>query len=1095
MRAQTTSEHVKQLRRNHHHILLSFRCHAPQALHYTLYCCHLATMPRFACNICNQFFEDTDAYTDHFEGNTLCSVGMVHARTNGDEANSRRSTHRRETAEAKRQKIANDIGSELAESRKAERQKKAQEEFDFSVFDFHGSDSDSQPEAPAPYEWRRNANQPKTSVEVPPKKAPTQPKLEEFREYCAKATQNHAALSSSMKAAIELMDLMNRKGGSLTLYKEIFQWHIDHLEATETVPQETLHKNLIKRYNLEDCLPFEHRVVLPSSKAEVNVTCHDAMAQIKDLLTDTRLSQDDYLFHDDDPSAAPPDDFFEVSDINTGEAYRVTYDKLIRPKQYTDCGRLRVLLPIIGYLDATTTGNFQNLPIEIFKITLGIFNRETRNKDWAWRKLGFVHKLVSGKAKGKEMISTSDHVDAPNYVKDRNYRRLVGTESASPVPDMDGNIYSKNNNKQLPTLHAQDLHKQLQVMFSSYKLIELNDGFAWDHVQENQRPLKLWYVPFFMFVKADGQEADKLCMQFTSKGKDVKCLCRYCTCPTQLSHDAYRDDPPKTKEMMVKMIQKNQKKKLTNISQHCGWNAFYELRFSLHNKLHIHGGVCMDPLHWIDIGQNGYTRDGFFFQTGEDSNLSKKINNMATAIGMLLSRQSDKNMPRTTFSKGIKKGKVMAHEMSGILLVLSATLRSAKGRTTILTEARGDQKKYFKEDKDIRNWIMFLETQLQFGAWLKMPSQKVENIERCKTKIREYMNMSKRVSQRQVGMGFNTMCHHGSKHAPQQWIHFGVSENVNTWSDEAGHKPDKKSAMRTNKQPDTWDIAIGKKIVEKTAVEYGLEEIIGRKKWHYHRGFFDHSDKKDKNKEHFEPTLTGVKVKVIRLHGDGEHYKIKVCSQMVGKQKYVYDITTRRGILHLLDYFSEYLESFNAYSELKVHDTRANKNTQIYRASAYEGGSPWHDWAIFDLTAEDPDDNFVPAHIKQFVDLRDLPEVNDLDFVPGIYALAEKASFNTDYMEFGWSELWESWIKAPSTVSGMPDNCSDMSLLNIDTIISPAVLIPDMGNRNPRAYLRLVPKTSWGNLFTKWLEQPHRREFDDPPDENNPMENAESHKK
>ncbi len=91
------------------------------------------------------------------------------------------------------------------------------------------------------------------------------------------------------------------------------------------------------------------------------------------------------------------------------------------------------------------------------------------------------------------------------------------------------------------------------------------------------KKLEVWLVPFTMFVKVDGQEGDKLCLQFISKGKNVKCLCRYCTCPTEFSGIAYRDDPRKTKTMIQGLVRRKDEEALTKMSQHTAWNAFYEL--------------------------------------------------------------------------------------------------------------------------------------------------------------------------------------------------------------------------------------------------------------------------------------------------------------------------------------------------------------------------------------------------------------------------------------------------------------------------------------------------------------------------------------
>ena len=72
-------------------------------------------------------------------------------------------------------------------------------------------------------------------------------------------------------------------------------------------------------------------------------------------------------------------------------------------------------------------------------------------------------------------------------------------------------------------------------------------------------------------------------------------------------------------------------------------------------------------------------RDCFFEQLGSTSVAADDINALAQEVGNLLLRQSDRNKPRTKFAKGIMRGKLMAKEYSGVLLVIAALLQCEKG--------------------------------------------------------------------------------------------------------------------------------------------------------------------------------------------------------------------------------------------------------------------------------------------------------------------------------------------------------------------------------------------------------------------------------
>ena len=78
--------------------------------------------------------------------------------------------------------------------------------------------------------------------------------------------------------------------------------------------------NLRKRYNMKQCKPYISRVLLPSSGVEARVPCLDAWPMIRDLLTDPRIGEEDYLWFNDDPTGGPPAEWLElaVGDISTG---------------------------------------------------------------------------------------------------------------------------------------------------------------------------------------------------------------------------------------------------------------------------------------------------------------------------------------------------------------------------------------------------------------------------------------------------------------------------------------------------------------------------------------------------------------------------------------------------------------------------------------------------------------------------------------------------------------------------------------------------------------------------------------------------------
>ena len=247
------------------------------------------------------------------------------------------------------------------------------------------------------------------------------------------------------------------------------------------------------------------------------------------------------------------------------------------------------------------------------------------------------------------------------------------------------------------------------------------------------------------------------------------------------------------------------------MSQHYIFNALHELRFGMHNDHGIHGATPPDKLHYMNIGQYGYTRDCLFAQLGETGNLSVAINNIATLVGVFLQRQSDRDLPRTSFAKGVQAGRLQGHEMTGVILVLSGALRTTRGRETILTKAIGKQKANFPNETAIAKWVALLETQLQYEAWLNLSEMEVRLVRRSGPKLREYMKMSTEVLNRQVGMQENTLNNHLSLHMEDSILFFGVPGEFDTFNNERHHRPNKAASQLTQRHPEKFNTQLAKR--------------------------------------------------------------------------------------------------------------------------------------------------------------------------------------------------------------------------------------------------------------------------------------------
>ena len=143
------------------------------------------------------------------------------------------------------------------------------------------------------------------------------------------------------------------------------------------------------------------------------------------LLTDPRITDEDYLFFGDNPHSPPPEKLNYIEDLNTGKAYLKTYNKLI-----VDPSK-QVLLPVIFYIDGANTGQFADLPVTAVKFSLGIFTRKARDKDYCWRILGYIPAVNKHKSKGRRFMKESGHVDS--LLTQNNLPEDVGLEDNESV--------------------------------------------------------------------------------------------------------------------------------------------------------------------------------------------------------------------------------------------------------------------------------------------------------------------------------------------------------------------------------------------------------------------------------------------------------------------------------------------------------------------------------------------------------------------------------------------------------------------------------------------------------------------------------------
>ena len=869
----------------------------------------------------------------------------------------------------------------------------------------------------------------------------------DYREYCARA-QGFAPWTKRMKEAVALMRKLRATKASLETYDIVMEWHLratgaipEHMSAKKSplfISRKAIFKFLRKRYNMDTGYNNITTIVLPSSANRAKIVWNRAHKVIQRLLTDPRIRTKDYLFWGNDPFAPPPRKLNYIADLNTGKSYIDTWKALIKKP-----GK-QILLPTPIYIDGTATGQFADLPITPVKISLGIFNREARDKAHFWGILGLIPHVSYSSSRGKRILIDSGHVDGTVA-----YQQSVRNEGVL-------------KGQQAPK--AQDLHSILDVIFKDYTMLQ-KSGINWDLFYDDNLYEDVELIPFVPFIKADTDEAEKLCGKFTSRGINVSQICRYCTCPTEESDQPMANYPLKTKNRIQSLVDRGEVEELRKLSQHCIQNALYKVRFGSHNKLSVHGACAWDMLHMILLGIFKYVRDCFFEQIGDKSQLAKEIDALARQFGELLSRQSDRNLPKTKFNNGIIGGKLTAKEYTGVLLILLTLLKSKEGRK--LARKKG----LFKKDQVIYDWCLLLETLLTWEAWLKSASMELKHVRKAEQKHRYLMYMIKKVGNRSKGMGLKVTKFHAIMHLVQDMKNFGVPLEVDCGSNEQHHDTTKTSAKLTQKKKDTFDQSTAQRLQEMDLLEMAKQEYEGRPLWSYHEGYHHEVQKEAPEK----PPVTGGAAYRCLRHPETGHISFSHVRRIGGKSR---RIMVEQPFVNFVAGLEDATENYiNDLMVLTYH----KRNGQIFRGDMSFMGSVWRDWVIVDWGKEDGGE--LPCKIWGFVDLSDLPVDSNITYggitslTPGVYAIVESTtlvnegkSVASGYIDLDADSEMACYIETEvgHMTNGFVDELT-FYLADVEAFVEPAVAVPDIGGKN-NGYIWLDNREYWAGKFEDWLD-------------------------
>ena len=896
--------------------------------------------------------------------------------------------------------------------------------------------------------------------------------LEQFVAYCKAKAKDPPAFTEDEVNAIKLLSLLHKKKASLDTYDDILAWHLEATgrkspriplrECHEYISRPVMLKKLYRRYTPNPLYganktPQYYKTtptILPISKAKVNVITHDARDMVISLLTDPRFTDDDFLHLDNNPMAAPPvEGFGYIEDVNTGESYANAYEKYITNPEK------QILLPIILYIDGAVTGQFDKLQVESLKMTLGILNRKARDKVHAWRDLGFVPNYHKSKSRGKKLLVDTGHDAATNLPlsEDEGEDEATSDEESSDSDsenELNGNDYDAN-------AHAsQDFHHVLSIILASLKKLQ-QEGMVWHYKYRGKVYKDVEFVSYIDSVKCDGEEADKLCSKYSTRTSNVANLCRYCTCPTEHSDWVYADRyKKKTEERIQKLVAKKDEQGLQQISQKYLKNAFYGFKFGHDGG--IHQSCPMEMLHHILLGVFAYLTACLKDQIGKSSVLLHDVNALGREYGRLLSHQSDRDYPKTTFTKGIFQGKIMGKEQSGVLLVIAAVLRSDKGQALLKTN------KKFQNEATIKDWSCLVETLLQWEAYLKRDVMEKKHLRKLKSKHRYIMWLTKKVLKRTKGMGMKIMKFHGILHLVDDILWHGVPSCMDTGSNESHHKLTKVCAKLTQRDITVFEAQTAQRLVEFLLLELAIAELDGKKIWEY---FVEYDYDVDQTVDDLHQAVD----KQERPSTGGTSIEVQYDSE---EEEVVWSMGSGKCASwdrQLLEWLNDLQEDIGCSVCIRTEHKRKG---EMFRGHPnYRGNGAWNDWAIFDWGNSH---GHLPGNIWCFVDFRDLADENPRYFdgcqlSKGVFAVIESAKYVD--REDHFSEMF--WPLEKESKTKHDDGSIEKRrfyLADVEAIVDAVCVIPNISSERKDEYFQVTARKQWASDFVRWLEVPFGEE-------------------
>jgi hypothetical protein len=718
---------------------------------------------------------------------------------------------------------------------------------------------------------------------------------------------------------LDLAQRMRAMGAPLYGFDSILQWANDSQVRGfnfqfSTVPRYApFIRSVKKRLHLDDLRYSMRTVNLPWGGSE-SFPVFDFIGMVHSLLDDPRV-RPHLLIDWDCPSRRPPFEPGILDEIHSGSWDEDTRRLMIKENSN------EVLAGVTAFIDGTHLTNKGRLNAECPLVSFSIIPRSIRNQPYGWRPLGFIPKFDDSHGPGQNL---------------------------------------------------QAYHLVLDEIFGGLRTVQEDGGLTTKVLGPNGQEVSLKLVMPVCFVSGDIEGHHKLCGRFGSH--NVSTLSHACDCPKGRASD-HNYKCGYTKASTIKALyDAGEVETLREMSYHAIDNAFYKLLFGAN----IHGinGACPgEVLHMIQLGWEKYGLAEFYGKVikGKTSDFLDKL---CQAVSENMTRQSDRDFPRTNFPKPFSTIlQLNANEYSGVLLVLVVSMHSRICWDNKRPDRKSSTKHSFANSDSIdrrrvKKFRDLFEMMLCFEAWYKLdkvPKSAIDSgasEKMTRAAIRQFVE----TVDRQEGNGMDLPKTHAPLHSDRFKLMFGSEQNANTGPGESSHKDFlKKPAKLTQRRKAGLEKQLAERQIENLVISHasalcyiadnssqsspiiGTGHVPGGTRFHV---TFKHDEsptgdfilyrtekwasrKKEDNPRFFPPGTTLDYLGNLLLKAVGRSHSIDHPIELTGYTEHKFD----------------------------GHILRAHPD--------YRKGGPWNDWVNYQYQHDDSEDGVqvIPARIWYFLDL------------------------------------------------------------------------------------------------------------------------------